>query len=57
MRIIIHFKFAKFIISIIRKTFKSFIYIAILLLLFNGVYALLGMELYAGKLDQQSEDF
>lgn len=47
--------FLRLIVNILYKSFTSFIYLFILLLLFNFVYALVGMELFGGYLDVGSE--
>lgn len=41
-------KFTKFIFSIIRQALSSFIYLMTLLILFNFVYALIGMQMFGG---------
>jgi hypothetical protein len=47
--------FMKVIILVVSKCLQSFIYIALLLLLFIFVYSLIGMEVYGGQLDFQKE--
>ena len=42
--------FMKVIIGVIGRTLQSFIYIALLLLLFILIYSLLGMQLYGGEI-------
>ena len=56
-RVIQNIKFIKFLISVISRTLSSFIYLAILLILLNFVYALVGMEVYGGKLDKNSATY
>lgn len=41
--------FMQVIIGVISRTINSFIYIALLLMLFIFIYALLGMQMYGGK--------
>jgi hypothetical protein len=43
------------IIKAIGKSIKSFIYIALLLCLFIFIYALMGMQFFAGKMDFPGE--
>ena len=47
-------KFIKFIISIVMQTISSFIYLFVLLILFNFVYALIGMQLFGGTFPKTS---
>jgi len=43
--------FMQVIIGVVGRTIKSFIYIAMLLILFTFIYALIGMKLFGGKFD------
>lgn len=43
--------FMKVIISVVTKSMESFVYIALLLILFIIIYALIGCQIYAGQLD------
>lgn len=45
----------KVIIGVVSRSLQSFLYIAILLLLFTFIYALLGRQIYDGKLDIPGE--
>ena len=47
--------FMKVIILVVSKCLQSFIYIALLLLLFIFVYSLIGMEIYGGQLSFQTD--
>lgn len=49
MRLLRSLKFMNMIIEVLSKTLASFIYIAILLVLFLFIYALLGMKLFGGE--------
>jgi hypothetical protein len=52
-RILRSLKFIIVIITVITETVEQYLYIAIMLLLFLLIYALLGMQLYGGKLPAQ----
>lgn len=41
----------KIIIEVISQTLQSFFYIFLLLILFNYIYALLGMQMFGAKFD------
>jgi hypothetical protein len=49
-RILRSMKFMKVIVAVIVETAEQYTYVAIILLLFIFIYALLGMQIYAGKL-------
>ena len=51
-RVLQDIKFIKFLVSVLNRTMSSFIYLAILLILLNFVYALVGMEVFGGKIDR-----
>lgn len=55
LRFLRNIVFLRLIVNILYKSFTSFIYLFVLLLLFNFVYALVGMELFGGYLDLESE--
>lgn len=48
--------FMKVIIGVIGRTLQSFIYIALLLLLFILIYSLLGMQLYGGEITKLTDN-
>lgn len=49
--------FMRMIVKIITRALKSFIYIALLLLLFMFIYTLLGMQIFGGAFPQYSSNF
>ena len=51
MRLLRSLKFMGMIVEVLSKTLASFIYIAMLLVLFLFIYALLGMKLFGGEFD------
>jgi len=51
MRLLRSLKFMNMIVNVLSKTLASFIYIAILLIIFILIYALLGMKLFGGEFD------
>lgn len=52
-RILRSLKFITVIVTVITETVEQYLYVAIMLLLFLLIYALLGMQLYGGKLPQK----
>jgi hypothetical protein len=53
-RILRSLKFILVIITVITETVEQYLYVAIMLLLFLLIYALLGMQIYGGKLPPQN---
>ena len=57
IRLLRSLKFMNMIIDVLSKTLASFIYIAILLVLFLFIYALLGMKLFGGQFNFPDKEY
>lgn len=57
IRIFKYIEFTRFLMEVMKKTMSSFIYLLILFLLFNFVYALVGMQLFGGVLDRSDDRY
>lgn len=57
IRIFKYIEFTRFLMDVMKKTRSSFIYLLILFLLFNFVYALVGMQLFGGILDRLDDRY
>ena len=56
-RLFYEIKFLHFLFSIISRSLPSFIYLALLFLLLNFVYALVGMQLFGGFINKNDPDY
>ena len=56
-RLIRMLKFMRFIVSILGKTMSSFIYLAVLIILLNFIYAVFGMQIFANQFDSKDPNY
>jgi hypothetical protein len=57
IRMFKYIEFTRFLAEVMKKTINSFIYLIVLFLLFNFIYALVGMQLFGGGFDNSDERY